>query len=203
MTQLDTIGTLNSLVGLSESFGVKLAAEELPSIIDGLDIGLLHEPDFADVYNRMSYRLFVDMDGVLTDWESQYKASGGTPFKEHEDMDVSITDSYNFWYSMPWLAGGEELWSSIKHLNPIVLSSPGSSTFAHEGKQAWVRENLGESVQVILTPNKDEYADSRSILIDDMEYNITPWVEKEGHGILYNGMPSSACRKLFVAVMNG
>lgn len=180
---------------------VRAPTEDPTDYIAQLEIGLLQEEGFLDTFNKMSYRLFVDMDGVLTDWMKQYKAFGGPEFGEGEEPDMSVTDNFNYWYSMAWLDGGKDLWNSIKHLNPVILSSPGLSSFAIEGKQAWVRENLGENVQVTLTPNKEEYADGRSILIDDMEKNINPWNEKEGLGILYNGSPSSANRKLYTMVM--
>lgn len=198
MSEIISIDSLLEEEGLSLT---KAPTEDPSEFIAQLEIGLLHEESFLEQYNKMSYRLFVDMDGVLTDWMKQYKAFDGPEFGEGEEPDMSVTDNFNFWFSMAWLEGGKELWDSIKHLNPVILSSPGLSSFAVEGKQSWARENLGENVQVTLTPNKDEYADGRSILMDDMEKNINPWNEREGLGILYNGSPSSACRKLYTLVM--
>jgi hypothetical protein len=91
----------------------------------------------------------------------------------------------------------------LTHLDPIILSSPGASRFAREGKQMWIKKNLGERVNSIITEVKQDYSDPRSILIDDMAKNIDPWVADDGIGILYTGSPSSAARSLYRSVMGG
>jgi hypothetical protein len=168
-----------------------------------LDIGLLQEDDFRTRYNKFSYRLFVDMDGVLTDWMGQYTKFGGKPFESHDDIDWEVAESIEFWSEMGWLEGGKDLWKSLTHLDPIILSSPGASRFAREGKQMWIKKNLGERVNSIITEVKQDYSDPRSILIDDMAKNIDPWVADDGIGILYTGSPSSAARSLYRSVMGG
>jgi len=176
-------------------------SQDIDKFLAGKSVtSILHDPEFLDTFRRKSMRLFVDMDGVLTDWKKQYLDFGGQDFVDHNDIDWKVTQSLPFWSTMKWLPGGHELWDSLKHLNPTVLSSPGISRYSKEGKAFWVSENLGESTPYILDTQKQRYADGRSILVDDMEKFLGPWEAKGGIGILYKD-PSSAARELYRKVM--
>lgn len=161
---------------------------------------LTSDGEFKDVFNKKSFRLFCDMDGVLTDWMGQYLGRGGAPFEDSSDIDWSIPNNYEFWYEMEWMPGGQALWKAISHLSPVILTSAGNSRFAVEGKKAWCRDNLGEVVPVITEINKQTYADSRSILIDDMEKNTVPWESAGGLAVLYKS-PSQAIKELYKKVL--
>lgn len=162
-------------------------------------LGLLSDPAFVDTFRRKSMRLFVDMDGVLTDWKKQYLAFGGQDFISSKDIDWEVTNNFSFWSTMSWMPGGKYFWEGIRHLNPVVLSSPGHSDFAREGKSFWVRENLGDSVPLITDSRKGRYADGRSLLVDDMPKFIDPWEENGGLGVLYKD-PASAARDIYKKV---
>lgn len=185
----------------------KTISEILPpgtkeSLSSGLESSLLSEETFRSCFFDNAYRLFVDMDGVLTDWMKQYKSFGGTPFESSEDLDWSVTQNFNFWATMEWIPGGRELWDSVKDLTPVILTSPGESRYAREGKLVWCKENLGETINVVVDSQKYKYADRRSILIDDMDKNTIPWEEHKGIAILYdNGNYLKACRDLYKAVL--
>lgn len=164
---------------------------------------LLEEPKFLKRYYRMAFRLFVDMDGVICDWMKQYKAFGGKPFTDSKDMDWEVTESVEFWSTMPWKEKGKDLWELLTPLNPILLSAPGPlAKFSREGKQEWVRKEIGESTRLILENDKAKYATSRSILIDDMDRNTKPWEKAGGEAILYKGNPTYVVKKLLKIVQD-
>jgi hypothetical protein len=166
-----------------------------------LGLGLLSNEAFRKCYKEGSYRLFLDMDGVLTNWEKQYKKFGGKPYQTSEDIDWGVTKSFEFWATMEWLPGGKELWETLAPLRPIILSSPGYANFAKEGKMDWVRREIGSGVQVILEADKYNYADSRSLLVDDMKHNIEGWGSHGGIPLLYSGSVSKLSRELYRVVV--
>lgn len=163
---------------------------------------LVEDPSFLKVFNTEAFRLFVDMDGVLTNWEKQYKEYGGRPFTKMQDISWGTTNSLEFWSTMEWLPNGRVLWDALKPLSPIILSSPGHSTYAKEGKAVWVQENLGQDVQYVFEREKGIYADARSILIDDMDHNIIDWEENEGIAIKYVGKPTDTIKELKKKVLS-
>lgn len=161
---------------------------------------LLMDPRFMEEYRRGGYRLFIDMDGVLTDWEGQYQKFSGKPFVSNETAEWRVVNKLEFWSTMPWLKGGEELWSTLKPLNPILLTSPAHFKGAREGKQIWVEEHI-PGTQLIMDSNKRKYATSKSILVDDMEKNTEAWKEEGGIAIRYTGNPGKAVREIYKEVV--
>lgn len=161
---------------------------------------LLMDPRFMEEYRRGGYRLFIDMDGVLTDWEGQYQKFSGKPFVSNETAEWRVVNKLEFWSTMPWLKGGEELWSTLKPLNPILLTSPAHFKGAREGKQIWVEEHI-PGTQLIMDSNKRKYATSKSILVDDMEKNTEAWKEEGGIAIRYIGNPGKAAREIYKEVV--
>lgn len=135
-------------------------------------------------------KIYVDMDGVLCDFEKQFSKLAGIPKSEVEDYkdedmwDLIIKEGEKYWSDMDWQPGGKELWEFLKDKNPTILSSPIDHESCITGKKKWIKEHLG-NVPVILDSDKYKYAEPGSILIDDMEKNIDPWNDKKGVGVLH------------------
>jgi len=112
------------------------------------------------------------------------------PGKYGEEKFWNIISNYGikFWTDMPWMSDGRQLWkyiiSTFSKIN--ILSSVPEDDTAHsrQGKIVWCKRNLG-NVNVILEKNKYRYVSKNSILIDDLEKNINPWVSSGGIGILH------------------
>jgi len=163
---------------------------------------LVEDPEFLKVFKAEAFRLFVDMDGVLTDWLKQYEDFSGRPFDESKDITWGITNNLEFWSTMKWLPKGRALWDALKPLSPVILSAPASSTHAVDGKTLWVQEHIGRDVRYVFENEKWIYADARSILIDDMDRNIEPWEENGGIAIKYTGNPTAAIKELKKKVLS-
>jgi hypothetical protein len=144
-------------------------------------------------------KVFIDMDGVLTNWSKAVKDLGSGPAaglsddatQEQKQMmyDAIEKAGADFWAEMKWLDEGKELWDLVKGLNPVLLSSPGKFRFAPAGKRIWVQENL-PGISLFLDENKYQYAESvgDTILIDDNKENISSWIESGGIGILHEDL---------------
>lgn len=156
-----------------------------------------------------SWRIFLDMDGCLTDFVGQFQKYANTDLtpQEYEDKhgksafwDISHNIE-EFWTTMPWMPDGKELFESIKHLNPTILSAPSKDPKSTSGKVKWLKDNLSlpnynlqtkakhgwdGSSKIILNADKFRYCSGpRDVLIDDTEKKINPWIAKGGVGILH------------------
>ncbi len=136
--------------------------------------------------------LFVDMDGVLADFDSHYETAFGfradkTPDNVDWDRVRAMKD---FYLNIPPMADLPKLWSHIEKYSPIVLTGvPKSVEEVPDNKRAWVCKHLGASVEVrcFLSREKCERAAPGDILIDDWEKYKHLWLAKGGRWITHMG----------------
>jgi len=140
------------------------------------------------------YKIFCDMDGVLTDFDKRFEYFGGMVPDEYQAKFSKsqfwklIDDKvgFEFWAKMPWMPDGKQLWSYIEKYKPMLLSAPSQKPSSRYGKRVWVNDNL-PGVKLILAKreNKQDYSKPNRILIDDRADNIEEWKSKGGIGILH------------------
>lgn len=136
-------------------------------------------------------KLYVDLDGVLVDFERGYADANGGVGPSGDDNEVfwaPVKRTEDFWLNLPWMPGGQHLWDFVKdHEHLVVLSSPGhhDTERATQQKKEWVRKHLGPDVHLVLKQSKEKhfYACPRSILIDDWKGNIKRWADAGGIAI--------------------
>ena len=141
----------------------------------------------------MDYKIFSDMDGVITDFNNRYKKYAGMMPSEYEKKfgkdkfwELADAEGVAFWVGMPWMEDGKDYWNYIKDYDVELLSSPSRSETSRLGKRLWVRNNLpGIKLTLAQAYNKRNYAAPNHILIDDRESNIEQWRDKGGIGILH------------------
>ena len=149
---------------------------------------------------KKKYKIYCDMDGVLTDFDSRFEYFGGMLPKEYEskygtkkfweliDNEVGV----RFWVGMSWMPDGKELWNFIKPYNPIVLSAPSKQNESRLGKRLWIKNNLpGTKLILASAENKPNYSEENHILIDDRKDTIEKWIAKGGIGIYHTSAKSS------------
>lgn len=141
-------------------------------------------------------KLFVDLDGCLTDFDQAVADLGeeytaGLADDAPEDVKQKMYDAIekageDFWAKMKWTEDGKELWALVKKLNPTILSSPGKFQSAPAGKILWIQKNI-PGTSLFLSDTKSEYIDpyDLSILIDDNRDNIGGWEQGGGEAILH------------------
>lgn len=130
-------------------------------------------------------QLYVDMDGVLADFDRGYEeAFGVKTTKEADNVDWKLVrNRLNFYRDLPPMPDMLELWWYVEHMSPIVLTGiPSSVSEAAENKKAWIRKNLGDHVRVECCPSKEKFTFAKpgDILIDDWTKYQSLWVAAGG-----------------------
>ena len=156
-------------------------------------VDLLEAYPIAEKKEVPPYKIYCDMDGVLTDFESRFehytgmnpqvyeKEKGTLAFWELIDNTVGV----KFWVGMDWMPAGQQLWDFIKPYQPDLLTSPSRHNNSRLGKNLWVKNNVNPKPKVIFAYSKakQRYANENSILIDDKPSNIDEWAAKGGIAI--------------------
>ena len=151
------------------------------------------------VTNKSKYKIFVDMDGTIADFDSAFINIADIPTKDgwqYKDLygkekfwGIIKKEGLKFWTEMPWTHDGKKLWNYLINTGEdvYVLSAPSThdNGTSKKGKIIWCKENLGPNVQVLLEDDKYKFAGKNHILIDDLEKNIIPWRQHGGIGILH------------------
>ena len=141
--------------------------------------------------DNMGYNIYLDMDGVLTDFELGYEKLTGInlkgKFKKGDDFWTPISKAgVGFWAGLKWIQGGKELWAYLKPYNPVLLSAPSREESSRIGKAVWVKHKIpGTKLILRYAKQKQELATPLSILIDDRQINIDQWKDAGGIGILH------------------
>jgi hypothetical protein len=129
-------------------------------------------------------KLFVDMDGVLADFERGYwEAFGVDVSKQTDNVDwTKVRNHKDFYLNLPPMPDISVLWSCIYQLNPIILTGvPHSVEEACANKTGWVRRCLGDiEVRCCRSSEKYLHAEAGDILIDDWEKYRHKWEEVGG-----------------------
>ena len=145
---------------------------------------------------RENYKIYCDMDGVLVDFNRQFRdLSGGMSPKDYENTygkpnfwKLIHTEGIEFWSKMPWMLGGKDLWDFISSPTTELLSAPSIREESRIGNTKWVEDNLsGVKLNLEYARDKKKFAGPNNILIDDHPKNISDWVEAGGIGILHHG----------------
>lgn len=161
---------------------------------------------------EFKYQVYCDMDGVLTWFDralhdlTMELYQLGYNFEQFVQVAGSKTKVWKligqkdgFWY-MLWHPDGQKLWNALKVYNPIILTSPGGDIEkCKQEKRQWIKDNLGDHVQVLFTEKgkgKDKFASKNSILIDDMDKNITDWRKAGGIALKYQGDVEKTIKEL-------
>lgn len=154
------------------------------------------------------YRIFVDMDGVLTDFQKKMSEIIGEP---HDESRYDADPQYRkrmwkafadyqkqggeVWYELDFLPDANQLLKFIQRHQPEILSAAGASK--HKGKdqkERWVRENIPFPIKTNIVPSaadKRQFAGPKHILIDDKEKALGPWRAAGGIGILHTSAVST------------
>lgn len=141
-------------------------------------------------------QIFVDMDGVLADFDSHHEAVFGIRSdKLADNVDwQKVRDARDFYLGIPPMPDMPELWTFVSRFSPIVLTGvPYSVAEAPDNKRAWVRKHLGGDVEVRCCRSSEKclHAAPGDILIDDWEKYRALWVAKGGQWITHRSAAES------------
>ena len=144
--------------------------------------------------------IYLDMDGVLADFEKDYLDHTGITIEEAREQRPR-KEFYRHWNDfisagrfaeLPKYEGCDELLSFVRGLDIVleILSSsggPGRHMDVINQKNIWLKKH-GISYKSNIVPGaryKKDYAYPSTLLIDDTEKNYTSFIEAGGHAILH------------------
>lgn len=157
----------------------------------------------------MQARLFLDLDGVMADFDAAFPSVFGLNHRDMADKEMwgHINGHPTFFLDLPPCPGALEFYHDIRHLQPVVLTACNASNYVNVARQKreWVRRHLGRDVTVLPVSggvHKPLFMHARGdILIDDFRRNTEAWEMAGGRAILHRswGVTRSALTNMVLA----
>lgn len=157
-----------------------------------------------------AYKLFLDLDGVLVDFDAGIVdllgrppdgGPGGKPIPPGV-MWGTVARAEAFYEHLSWMPDGRQLWEFARALNPVILSGLPRGNWAAPQKRAWCERELGPDVQVELCMSREKAERARAltpegvrpVLVDDRESLAAPFEQAGGVFILHRSATESIAR---------
>ena len=153
--------------------------------------------------------IFLDLDGVFADFKKRFREI------VHFDYDTDPEGAWrrldqvdNLFLTLDPFPYAKEMFDEIQSYGietKVLTALPwltGKLKTAAADKEAWVRQHLSPTIEVICTEGwkgKRQYAPQHNILIDDMRRNIDDWRDAGGVGI-HHKAPGITIRSLWPLV---
>lgn len=142
-------------------------------------------------------QIFLDIDGVLADFELHVKNKFGIKISETPKNEVPWASmDHDFYASIPVFDGAKFFYTRLREFPTKFLSGTLISDGCWSGKAQWVREQMGrdswilQDLMLCASNAKFLVAGSNRILVDDREKNIDQWIEAGGIGIYIENPPT-------------
>lgn len=143
-------------------------------------------------------KIYLDMDGVLADFESAVIAFGATQFPIGDEMWNKLKNTPNFFKTIKPLKNSHFLFNLLYsfHKDKVEILTgipqPKREMFsAAKDKEDWIREHFSKIIKVnaVFRKDKKDFCHGEQyILIDDMKRNIKEWKKQGGIGILHTSV---------------
>jgi 5'(3')-deoxyribonucleotidase len=132
-------------------------------------------------------QIFLDCDGVLADFDDGFRSLSGEDGHEYENRHGSknfwklIECSDHFFEGLPLMEGAIELYETVKHLRPIILTGCPRGDWAAHQKMRW-RDKYFPGVPMVtcMSCDKVDYCQEGDILIDDFLKHSQKWIDGGG-----------------------
>lgn len=149
----------------------------------------------------MISKIYLDMDGVLTDFYGRYKEkfaiAPSEAFRNKKDKDDNwrLFVEHKEFETLPWHKDGKELLEFVRNTKiPLSILSSSGGRDTHEEvtrqKNVWLDRN-GIDFDRIIVPgrkHKKEFARSDTLLIDDTIDVVDDFAINGGFSILHNNI---------------
>ena len=139
-------------------------------------------------------RVFVDMDGVLANFQHHFDNTidhGGLDRNSFDDYEHKITGIKDWWLKMPILGDAKELVNYLHKAGVdihVLSAAPEWQIDGKKQKTAWINKHFdikAKNIHIVRRVEKKDYAKKGDILIDDYKRNIKEWEAAGGIGILH------------------
>jgi len=151
--------------------------------------------------DKKKTEIYLDMDGVLADFFSEYAKMAGVPDGTYRDIPPAKVDptldkmiGTDFFSRLPMFPNVPQLLKLVLSYTDhySICSSPlrGDGSNSEKHKRIWIAKHLNPLPKdIIITGNKPKWATqpdgTPNILIDDRGQNIRGWIAAGGYGIKY------------------
>ena len=163
-----------------------------------MELGRLREEE-------SEYKVYLDMDGVLADFDQRFRDISGMEPREFENKYgrkafwdlIDEENKVKFWVGIPTMPGAADLVDAVKDYNYELLTSPSAKKQSYLGKILWVKNHTGNvfpsKPRINFKKAKEKHLvkpqlAKTDILIDDREDTIGRWNTAGGTGIVYKNI---------------
>ncbi len=150
---------------------------------------------------RTTIKLFVDLDGVLADFDRGVQELTGRPADSLPEPEMwrRIAAAAEFYDRLQWMPDGPRLWSFVRGLEPSVLTGLPHGNWAEPQKRRWCARELGRHVPVFTCRTREKplvaqlncAAEETPVLIDDRTRVADAWRKIGGIFIHHTSAASS------------
>lgn len=139
-------------------------------------------------------KLFLDLDGVLTDFNKKvFEILGDNPENIPDRVMwpklAAYTENGGFFNSLEWMPGSGKLWNIVKNFNPTILTGTPRGNWSQDQKRSWVAREMGNyDVITCLSRDKQLHSGAGRLLIDDRKKNIDEWIAMGGEAIFHTSV---------------
>ena len=159
------------------------------------ELGKLREDD-----DKKNYKIYVDMDGVVADFDKRFTDLAGMSPSEFESKNgknafwdfIDVKHKLAFWVGIPPMSDAQSLMDYVSKHDYEMLTAPSIKKESLMGKGLWMRNWTKKGLfptkpKVNYKPakNKHHFAAPNHILIDDKQSTIDSWNAAGGIGILH------------------
>lgn len=157
----------------------------------------------------MNRRLFLDLDGVLADFDTAVQSLLGMSADEYQaahsvrDFWFQIRRADEFYNRLPEMPDARELFDAVAHLEPVVLTGLPIGNWAAPQKRAWVARHFpGTPVITTMAREKHLHLTGPDVLVDDRDRYRSAWEDAGGHFVHHRDARTSlrALSDLFPSV---
>ena len=163
-----------------------------------MELGRLREEE-------SEYKVYLDMDGVLADFDQRFRDLSGMAPKDFENKYgrkafwdlIDEENKVKFWVGIPTMPGAADLVNAVKDYDYELLTSPSAKKQSYLGKILWVKNHTGDvfpsKPRINFKKAKEKHLvkpqlAKTDILIDDREDTIGRWNAAGGTGIVYKNI---------------
>lgn len=152
----------------------------------------------------MTKRLFLDLDGVLVDFDRHCRIVLGfePTHVNRTQFWAAVEACEDFWHDMPMMPGARLMWDTLKPYNPTILTAlPRTQrSQAETQKRLWVAKHLDPLIPVItVTRSSDKRyhcTQPGDVLVDDRPMNCAGWNAHGGRAVLFSDPVSATAEAL-------
>jgi PAS domain-containing protein len=158
-------------------------------------------PILQEYLDPSQVNIYLDMDGVLADFDQRFQSLSGMSPNEFESK-YGIQEFWNFidekhkiafWVGIPIMNGAQQLVNYVSKYHYEVLTAPSNEKQSILGKNLWIKKHIdlfGTKPKVNFKKAKNKHLvkptlTKGDILIDDRADTIDRWNAAGGTGILY------------------